>query len=187
MISEKQFEDIICKYPELIEDGLKPKGRQMRVHGKIVDILFEDGFGQELVVELKKGTLSRQGVGQVMDYVGRILREENPVARAMLVGSRVPPSFQKSLDYYGIEWKEISLSQLKEVLAEKKDEEFLKLFEDIESTAIGQTPLRETAPVQKTLQSSAKREPGWRSREKSGKSKISSCRKDGKHDQGQEF
>jgi hypothetical protein len=41
---EKDFEDIICKYPELIEDGLVLINRQVSLYGRRMDILFEDKF-----------------------------------------------------------------------------------------------------------------------------------------------
>ncbi len=37
MITEKVFEDIICKYPELIEEGLTFKARENRGTGESRD------------------------------------------------------------------------------------------------------------------------------------------------------
>lgn len=129
MITEKVFEDIICKYPELIEEGLIFKARQVRVCGKIMDVLFEDQFKDKLIVELKVGPIDRKHVGQVMEYEGGVLNIEEPTARIMLVGNRVPPNLQKALDHHGIEWREISFSYLKEFLRKKNDIEMLGLFE----------------------------------------------------------
>jgi len=50
MILEKDFEDIIAKYPELIEDGLTLKGRQVSIYDRRMDLLFEDKFGRKLIV-----------------------------------------------------------------------------------------------------------------------------------------
>ena len=105
MISEKQVEDILCKYPELIEEGLSFKGRQIRLYGNRIDILFEDKFGQKLIVELKAGPIDRKHIGQVMEYEGAVLSEKDPTARIMLLGNRVPPNFRKALDHHGIEWR----------------------------------------------------------------------------------
>jgi P4 family phage/plasmid primase-like protien len=129
MITEKVFEDIICKYPELIEEGLIFNARQVRVCGKIMDVLFEDRFKDKLIVELKVGPVDRQHVGQVMEYEGGVLNIEEPTARIMLIGNRVPPNLQKALDHHGIEWREISFSYLKEFLRKKNDIEMLGLFE----------------------------------------------------------
>ena len=48
---EKHFENVLHRYPELIEEGLKFSGRQVCVGGKYVDLLFEDRFGQKLIVD----------------------------------------------------------------------------------------------------------------------------------------
>lgn len=129
MITEKFFEDIICRYPELLEEGLTLKGRQIRVYGKIMDVLFEGRFKQKLIVELKIGPIDRKHIGQVMEYEGGVLSVEEPTARVMLVGNRVPPNLSKALDHHGIEWKELSLSSLNKFLKERGDRELLAYFE----------------------------------------------------------
>ena len=50
---EKEIEDILFRFPELIEDGLKPMDRQVPLYGKRADLLFQDGSGRKLIVELK--------------------------------------------------------------------------------------------------------------------------------------
>ena len=128
MISEKDFEDIICKYPELIENGLILKDRQLTLYGRRMDILFEDKFKRKLIVELKIGPVKDGHIGQILSYEGMLLSAEDPTIRVMLVGNRVPKNIQRSLDHHGIAWKEITISQLKEFLNVKNDKEFLKLF-----------------------------------------------------------
>jgi hypothetical protein len=108
--SERDFEKILARHPILIEDGLTLLGRQVSVGSLRVDLLFRDRFGDILIVELKKGVIRREHVGQIMEYSGS-LYDGKPV-RLMLVGSRVPPSFQRSLEYHGIEWRELSEEKL---------------------------------------------------------------------------
>lgn len=69
-MKEKQFEEILCRYPELLEEGLTLHGRQVRVRGKIVDLLFKDRYGQKLIVELKQGPIRREHIAQLLDYEG---------------------------------------------------------------------------------------------------------------------
>jgi len=130
---EKQFEDILIKYPELIEDGLKLRGRQVNVKGKRVDLQFEDRHGLDLVVELKKGPIKREHIAQLMDYEGYFLSSDDPTVRVMLVGNRVPPNLRRSLDHHGFEWKEIKVGKLISHLKEKGDEELLKIFAEEDS------------------------------------------------------
>ena len=59
VVLEKDFEDILCNNPQLIEEDLKFLDRQVSLGGKFADLLFEDRFGQKLVVELKKGIIKK--------------------------------------------------------------------------------------------------------------------------------
>ena len=136
MFSEKIFEDIICKYPELIEDQLEYLNRQVTLYGRRIDILFEDKFKRKLLIELKVGPIKDQHIGQILAYEGMLLSHDDPTIRVMLVGNRVPPNLQKSLDHHGIAWKEISFSALREFLSGKKDESFLSLFSEDQTPVI---------------------------------------------------
>ena len=78
MIKEKYFEDIICKYPELIEEGLTLIGRQVTLYGSRMDILFEDKFKRKLIIELKAGPIKDEHIGQILTYEGIIISAEDP-------------------------------------------------------------------------------------------------------------
>jgi hypothetical protein len=129
MLQEKTFEDIICKYPQLIEEHLKFIGRQITLYGRRMDILFEDKFKRKLIIELKAGPIKDDHIGQILSYEGMLLSADDPTIRVMLVGTRVPPNIQRSLDHHGIAWKEITFSKLKEFLLDNKDESYNDLFE----------------------------------------------------------
>lgn len=134
MFIEKDFEDIICKYPELIGNGLTLKGRQVTLYGRRMDILFEDKFKIKLIIELKKGPILIEHVGQIMEYEGILLSADDPTIRIMLIGNRVPPNIRRSLDHHGIAWKEITERQLLEFLKSKgnqEDEEIIKKLEEM--------------------------------------------------------
>lgn len=128
MIHEKDLEDIICKYPELVEEGLTFKGRQITLYGRRMDILFVDKFKRKLIIELKVGPIKDAHIGQIMSYEGMLLSDDDPSIRVMLVGNRVPPNIQRSLDHHGIAWQEITFSHLKNFLEEKQDFAFLSLM-----------------------------------------------------------
>lgn len=127
---EKHFENVLQRYPELIEEGLKFSGRQVNVGGKFVDLLFEDRHGQKLIVELKQGIVKREHVAQLLDYEGYFLTDDNPNIRVMLIGNRVPPNLRNSLDHHGFEWKEISVSELITYLKNKNDDHLLAQFDE---------------------------------------------------------
>jgi hypothetical protein len=132
---ERTFEDILVKYPDLIEDGLTLLDRQYRAYGRIMDLVFRDAFNRELIVELKAGAITDKAIGQILTYEGMLLSGENPTIRVMLIATRVPPNIRRSLDHHGIAWKEITVQRLKEYLNEKGDSTLLADVEGAERLA----------------------------------------------------
>jgi hypothetical protein len=145
---EKHFEDVLHKYPELIEEGLIFSGRQVTVGGKFVDLLFEDRHGQKLIVELKKGPIKREHVAQLLDYEGYFLSAGNPNVRVMLIGNRVPVNFRNSLDHHGFEWREIPVNEIVSFLKAKNDVPLLQHFtEDVEHRPVAKpSPSKNSNP-----------------------------------------
>jgi len=67
--TEEMLEEILVKAPNLLLEGLKLVGRQVETSGSgILDLLGVDEDGQLIVFELKRGTLTREAVAQVIDY-----------------------------------------------------------------------------------------------------------------------
>ena len=66
--SEGFFEDTLVKNPELLIDGMTLVGRQTPTEGGPLDLLGVDSDGKLVVFELKRGTLSRDAVAQIIDY-----------------------------------------------------------------------------------------------------------------------
>lgn len=68
MPSELALEELLVRNPEMLEPGLKLVGRQTPTQTGWLDILAVDGDGRLVVYELKRGTLAREAVTQVLDY-----------------------------------------------------------------------------------------------------------------------
>ena len=67
--TEQELEEILAKSPDMLERGLQLVGRQtLMTSGGYLDLLAVDGDGRLVVFELKRGTLSRDAVAQVIDY-----------------------------------------------------------------------------------------------------------------------
>lgn len=67
--TEQELEDILVESPDMLERGLQLVGRQtLMTGGGYVDLLAVDGDGRLVVFELKRGSLSRDAVAQVIDY-----------------------------------------------------------------------------------------------------------------------
>jgi len=146
MLSERLFEDILVKYPELIEDKLTFIGRQVTHFGKRIDILFEDRFNEKLIVELKIGNLQRDALSQVMEYEGYILSEKDPSARVMIIANRVPLNLKKAMDHHGIEYKELTFKHLLEFL-EVRDEFLLDLVLGQNKEQIQANPIKRSTMI----------------------------------------
>lgn len=66
--TERLLEDILTANPGLLMPDLKLVGRQTETPGGSLDLLGVDGDGALVVFELKRGTLTREAVAQVIDY-----------------------------------------------------------------------------------------------------------------------
>lgn len=127
-MDEKTLEDIICKYPDLVEEKLSFKGRQVYLSGKRVDVLCEDKYGQKLIIEIKKGTILREHIAQLLDYEGYFVSSDDPDVRVMLVGNRVPENLRRSLNHHGFEWRELTVTFLVNFLKQVGDKTLIDRF-----------------------------------------------------------
>ena len=66
--TEALLEETLVRNPDLLIRGLKLVGRQTPTEGGPLDLLGVDPDGRLVVFELKRGTLSRDAVAQVVDY-----------------------------------------------------------------------------------------------------------------------
>ena len=66
--TEELLEETLVKNPGMLLPGLRLVGRQTPTEGGPLDLLGVDSDGRLVVFELKRGTLSREAVAQVIDY-----------------------------------------------------------------------------------------------------------------------
>lgn len=66
--TEALLEDSLVKEPGMLMPGLELVGRQTRLAGGPLDLLGVDEEGSLVVFELKRGSLTRDAVTQVIDY-----------------------------------------------------------------------------------------------------------------------
>ena len=85
--TEEMLEEILVKAPGLLFEGLKLVGRQVETSGgATLDLLGVDEDGQLIVFELKRGTLTREAVAQIIDYAS-YLAELSPSALSSFVSN----------------------------------------------------------------------------------------------------
>ena len=68
MPTEMALEELLARNPEMLGSGLQLVGRQTRTKSGWLDLLAVDQDGRLVVYELKRGTLARDAVTQVLDY-----------------------------------------------------------------------------------------------------------------------
>ena len=68
MESERLLEDTLINNPEMLMPGLTLVGRQTRTEGGPLDLLGVDRDGRLVLFELKRGSLNRDAVAQIVDY-----------------------------------------------------------------------------------------------------------------------
>lgn len=92
--TEERLEQLLVETPDLLIKGLRLIGRQVHTAGGPLDLLGVDPNGQVVLFELKRGTLTREAVAQVLDYASELL-ERDPADFADLI--------QTSSGRYGID------------------------------------------------------------------------------------
>ncbi len=118
MESEEVLENILVRNPGLLIKGLTIVGRQTPTDGGPLDLLGVDGDGKLCVFELKRGTVAREAVAQIIDYASDLDHMElGELATHISDRSRdaqgidIIENFQ---DWYGEQFQELeSLDQLK--------------------------------------------------------------------------
>ena len=76
--SERLLEDTLVSNPNMLMPGLTLVGRQTPIDGGALDLLGVDEDGRLVVFELKRGTLSREAVAQVIDYASYLDDKSEP-------------------------------------------------------------------------------------------------------------
>ena len=119
---ERDIENLLEKHPEefLPHKNLILVGRQMQLGGYRADLVFQDGPRAKLIMEIKRGLLMREAIGQIGAYYG-LLRQDSPSEeiRLMLVANIIPKELAIFMEEkMGVQSLEISISQINKI-AEK--------------------------------------------------------------------
>lgn len=88
-------------------------------------MLFRDGSGCKLVVEVKIGALCRTDVGQLSEYCHYLFMLDGLRPRGMLVGTWVPKEIRGAAEFAGFECRAVTLDDLEKLVSERGDQEML--------------------------------------------------------------
>lgn len=108
---EKDIENLLARYPEEFfpRAGFKLIGQQVRLGRLWADVIFKDKYDRTVIVELKRGILSREAAGQILDYYHHVRQAEpGGFIELILCANIIPHQRRTFLEASGIECKEIS-------------------------------------------------------------------------------
>jgi len=124
---EKDIENLIAQHPNdfFPNANFKLQGQQVKLGSCYADILFTDKYERKIIIEVKRGILSRDAAGQVIEYYG-LLKQKQPDAIIELIvcANTIPHERKLFLENVGIECKELGLSLIQQV-ANKYNYKFL--------------------------------------------------------------
>lgn len=110
-LTEKQIEDVFERFHEqLLESGLTLLDRQHIFDNRLrADLLFRDKNGTTVLVELKRKEVTRDSIGQLIEYHGMFA---SPKIRIILAAPFIPEAIRKSFEHFGIEYVQFSMTQI---------------------------------------------------------------------------
>jgi len=116
---EKDIENLLAKYPnEFFPDhNLRFVGQQVKLGTYYADVVFENPKGEMIIIEIKRGILRREAIGQIIEYYGMLKQKEpNKNILLYLVANVIPKETTVFLkERLGIEFVEIPASKIREV------------------------------------------------------------------------
>lgn len=124
---EKDIENLIAWYPDDFFPGcgFKLMGQQVKLGNCFADAVFEDRYKRTIIVEIKRGILSREASGQIIEYYGLLKQQNtNRIIELILCANIIPSERKVFLENIGIECKELGLALISDI-AKKYNYRFL--------------------------------------------------------------
>ena len=125
---EKDIENLLAKHSSEFfpEHNLRFIGQQVKLGTYYADVIFENPKGEMIIVEIKRGILRRESIGQITEYYGMLKQKEpNKNILLYLVANVIPKEMTVFLkEKLGIEFVEIPASKIREI-AERHSYQFL--------------------------------------------------------------
>lgn len=115
---EKDIENLIAQHPDEFFPASRFKliGQQVKLGRCYADIIFKDQYQRKIIIEVKRGILSRDASGQVMEYYG-LLKTQSPtdVVELILCANVIPQERKIFLETVGIECKELGINLINQI------------------------------------------------------------------------
>jgi len=117
-LKESQIEDVFeVFYKQLISPNLKLIARQHLFENRLrADLLLKDELDRYVIVEIKRDKITREDVGQTLEYAGMVKD-----SRVILAAPFIASSIKKAFEHYGIDYLEFDLSEISKLYDQIKD------------------------------------------------------------------
>jgi hypothetical protein len=119
-MKEKDIENLIALYPEEFfpKANFNLKGQQVKLGSCYADILFTDKYDRQIIIEVKRGILSRDAAGQIIEYYGLLkMTKPDAIIELIICANTIPHERKLFLENVGIECKELGLALIQKVAA----------------------------------------------------------------------
>jgi hypothetical protein len=111
LMLERDLQDYLYQHPDTLFPGqvVQEKQREYSIQGKRIDLLFRVD-GVRYIVELKRNTIERDHIGQIVEYYG-LMREalHKEQIRMILVAPKIPAFRKVYLEELGIRCVEVPM------------------------------------------------------------------------------
>jgi hypothetical protein len=132
-ILEVDVEELLTSFPQLVSENLEFVAKRETLPGSgIIDLVFRNKTtDKKVLVEVKRGSATRNDLGQVLDYFGS-LKKINPDAEIVFVAKEIKESFKIALSFLNVKHAEFSdvqnaLIDLKKIRRQVSESELLRL------------------------------------------------------------
>jgi hypothetical protein len=127
---EKDLQSYLYNHPEILfpDQWVDKKDREHLIDGQRVDLLFTVG-DDRWIIEVKRDTIHRKDIGQLLDYYARMRHAgDTSNLRMMLVAPSIPEYLRSTLEEFRIRYVEVSCPPTDERLLADLDREASATF-----------------------------------------------------------
>jgi len=141
-MKEKDLEDLLLKYPYLIEEGLTLKERHVRIYSdekneRYIDLVGCDKNNLPVYIEIKKTKFYQKDLGQAIEYYSLLKRiHKNKKFKFVVIAKTIPEPSKIGLQLLGIKYLEFGELPKRRIkfsinkkITNQKFESFKKLVE----------------------------------------------------------
>ena len=115
--SERDMAEMLCRQPELIEEGFKPLSQEEHTKYGFIDVFGYDKSNKLVVIECKRYSADLKAVSQLRRYVEKIKKSKglsDDKVRGILAAPKISPNAEKMLNDFGFEFKQVNPPKYRE-------------------------------------------------------------------------